>query len=295
MAQMFSGQPRSGSSPKLRLADAPRLSQFDWRLEDLNLTPRQGRTVTIGRQTYREVDNGRANVVVPIGDPLRSPAEYAEQQQALRQAARFAQSPFGALAYNALALAGAPKRVRDAGLGVGEVVDAVAGGRAVRTGPVRRQPLSPGGQVAAPTLKRQPIRLRELNNDGQAQGAIATLTAPMLGTGTAASQSLRPPGFISGRDPLFDARGHLLAKRLGGRGDDPRNLVTLTRHANSPQMSGFESAVAGRVRAGEVVEYSSTPLYRQGASAPTGILVTASGSRGAPAARFIPNPAGRRR
>lgn len=295
MAQHPAGQRRSVPGPKSRLSDAPRLSEFDWRFEDLDLTPRQGRTVTIGRQTYREVDNGSANVLVPTGDPLLSPAEYAEQQHALRQAARVAQSPIGALVYNALALAKAPKRVRDAGLGVGETVDAMASGRAVRTGPVRRQPISPGGRVAAPTLERQPIRLRKLNSDGQAQGATATLTAPMLGSGTAASKALRPPGFISGLDPLFDARGHLLAKRLGGRGDDPRNLLTLTRHANSPQMSGFESAVAGRVRTGEVVEYSSTPLYRQGSPAPTGVLVTASGSRGAPTARFIPNPAGRRR
>lgn len=75
-----------------------------------------------------------------------------------------------------------------------------------------------------------------------------------------------------------------------------RNIVTQTQNgSNTPQMRGFENAVAGRVRAGEVVEYFSKPVYGQKALPPSAILLTAYGSRGAPAARLIPNPAGRRR
>jgi hypothetical protein len=75
-----------------------------------------------------------------------------------------------------------------------------------------------------------------------------------------------------------------------------RNLVTLThKGANTPQMQGFERGVARRVRGGEVVEYSATPMYRDGVLPPSAILMTAHGSRGAPSARIINNPAGRRR
>jgi len=75
-----------------------------------------------------------------------------------------------------------------------------------------------------------------------------------------------------------------------------RNIVTLThRGANTPQMQRFENGVARRLRAGEVVEYSSTPLYTDGALPPSAILLTAHGSRGMPAARLVLNPAGRRK
>ncbi len=39
------------------------------RSERLDLTPRPSSTVTIGGQTYRGFDNGRADVLVPIDDP----------------------------------------------------------------------------------------------------------------------------------------------------------------------------------------------------------------------------------
>lgn len=56
-------------------------------------------------------------------------------------------------------------------------------------------------------------------------------------------------------------------------------------------MRDFENGVARRVKAGEVVEYSATPLYSPGVLPPSSVLVTALGSRGAPSARLIHNPA----
>lgn len=54
----------------------------------------------------------------------------------------------------------------------------------------------------------------------------------------------------------------------------------------------FENDLARRVRAGEVIDYSVTPLYGDGALPPAAVLLTASGTRAQPVARVIQNPAG---
>ncbi|MFN3583179.1 DNA/RNA non-specific endonuclease [Phenylobacterium sp.] len=152
----------------------------------------------------------------------------------------------------------------------------------------------PRASVTPTSLPRPNIRYRNAGADGQATGVTATVTKSMLGTGTRADPRLTPPGWQGNGLTYNEARGHLLARQLGGRGDEPRNLVTLTQNAaNSPHMSGFERQVARRVRDGEVVEYSATPLYSRGILPPAAMLLTAQGSRGAPAARIIQNPAGR--
>jgi len=118
----------------------------------------------------------------------------------------------------------------------------------------------------------------------------------MLGAGTKADRRLKPPGFVTGKPPYGHARGHLLGNQLGGRGDKRENLVTLTQDpANSPQMRDFETEVARKVRSGEVVEYTARPLYSEGMLPPSAVWLTAFGSRGAPTARLVHNPAGRRR
>lgn len=78
-------------------------------------------------------------------------------------------------------------------------------------------------------------------------------------------------------------------------GQDRRNAVTMTDRANSLEMRTFEERVKGRVKAGEVIEYSVTPLYNEGVLPPASVLLTATGSRGAPIARLVNNPAGRRK
>lgn len=162
--------------------------------------------------------------------------------------------------------------------------------------PARNSPAPQRAQAAPPSTQRPSIRLRGLNEKGQAQGVTSTITTPMLGTGSKAHWRRRPPGWQGNGSVYNEARAHLQGADLGGSGRDLRNLVTLTRNpANSPYMREFERTVAQRVRDGEVIEYSATPLYSDGVLPPRSILLTAIGSRGAPIARLIQNPAGRPR
>jgi hypothetical protein len=118
----------------------------------------------------------------------------------------------------------------------------------------------------------------------------------MLRTGTRPDPSLAPPGWQGRGDKFNEARGHLLGWQLGGFADEPKHVVTLTQTpANSPHMRDFENAVARRVREGEVIEYLAKPLYSAGILPPAMMLLTAHGSRGAPIARVVQNPAGWRK
>jgi hypothetical protein len=225
-----------------------------------------------------------------------SQAELAERQAAIDRANYMAGNPLAGAAYGIAALLGAPPETRDRAMIAGGAVDAVMIGAAPRGAQIRRQPSTPRAQTVGPPLARDAIRFRETNSIGQAMGVDATLTPSMLGTGTRANPRLRPPGWQGNGNDFNEARAHLLAKSLGGTGGKMWNLVTLTHDgANRPQMSSFERAVADRVREGEVVEYGAKPLYRDGILPPSAVLVTATGSRGAPAARIISNPAGRPR
>jgi hypothetical protein len=319
MAQMPRGEPRSVPDPAGELydemnrqkrlkeqraeagaakprpsSDAPPFSSFR-RRPDFR-APRLSPTVTIGGKAYREIDNGRANVLVPVDDPLNSPAELAERRRGIDRAFFMAASPVAGAAYGLASLTGASPQARDSALAAGGLIDAAILGAAPRGAPVRGQVAMPRqGQPVAPNL-RPSIRYREPNASGQAAGVTATITSPMIGTGTKAYWRLTPPGWQGNGKLYNEARAHLFAKDLGGSGRDMRNLVTLThKGANTPQMQSFEQGVAQRARAGEVVEYSATPLYGPGALPPAAVLLTAVGSRGAPTARVIQNPAGWRR
>lgn len=271
---------------------SPPFLPFD-RLEALRRAPRLSPTVTRNGRTYREADNGRANNLVPAEDPLFPAARRAALRQGFERAAYMADHSFGSIAYGAATLANAPQQVRDGILSVGGLIDD-AGMGASRSAPARRAVAPARAQPAPPIEARPNVRFRELNSDGQAMGVAATVTEPMLGTGT--RMRWNPPGWQGNGRTFNEARAHLLAQVLGGSGPDRRNGVTMTHHgANTPQMRDFEQTVARRVRAGEVVEYSSTPLYGTGALPPSAVLLTAHGSREAPTARLILNPAGRRK
>lgn len=56
-------------------------------------------------------------------------------------------------------------------------------------------------------------------------------------------------------------RGHLLARSLGGDGEDLRNLAPLYAKVNTPLMSGYESALERRVQTGETIYYQVTAHY----------------------------------
>ena len=243
-------------------------------------------------QTYKGVDDGRANILVPIDEPSVSLEVLAERRRSIERIGFMADHPLGSAAYDLALLAKASARTRDVALTVGGLVDAAMMGAAPRGAPVRSRAQAPRAQSVPPTLRRPDARFGELNENGQATGVTATLTKPMLGTGSKARRD--PPGLSGDGDLIKPARGHLLGRQLGGTGRDLRNLVALTQvGANTPQMSSFEHGLARRVRSGEVVEYSAIPLYKEGVLPPSSVLLTAFGSRGAPTARVVFNPAGR--
>jgi hypothetical protein len=123
------------------------------------------------------------------------------------------------------------------------------------------------------------VVLGELDDLGRATGASATITREMLGTGTDAAQSIRPPGF--GGQAAGQARGHLIAKMLGGTGQDARNLVTLYQNpVNSPIMRDLEQQIYNAVESGQTVRYSVEPIYRGTESIPRAITLRATGSGG---------------
>ncbi len=224
-----------------------------------------------------------------------SPAERASRRQAIERALTMADSPLGGAAYGIASLAGASQRGRDQALAAGVGADTVMTSVAPFGAALRGRPTPPAPAAGPIGSQRPSIRYGELNERGQATGAKATLTEPMLDTGTRANWRQTPPGWQGDGSRYNEARAHLLGRQLGGRGV-PRNIATMTQNgANTPQMRGFEDAVARRVRAGEVVEYFATPLYEDGILPPSAVLVSATGSRQQPMARLIFNLAGARR
>ena len=114
---------------------------------------------------------------------------------------------------------------------------------------------------------------------GRPTGVTASITSDMIGTGTKANPNIIPPGWSGNGVLSNEARGHLLGAQLGGSGDVAENLVTLQQNpANSPVMRGFESLVRSAVESGQVVEYSSTPIYDGASLIPRGITLSGSGS-----------------
>lgn len=96
----------------------------------------------------------------------------------------------------------------------------------------------------------------------------------MIKTGTPANPSITPPGWAGNGTLYNQARGHLLGAQLGGSGDMAENLVTLQQNwTNSPVMRGFEGQVRSAVESGEVVQYSSTPIYEGNNPIPKGVTL----------------------
>jgi hypothetical protein len=206
-----------------------------------------------------------------------------------------ADHPLAGAAYGVAALFGASPDARDIALAAGSVADTLMQGAAPLGAPVRGRPAPPQQQPAAKPFDAT-VRLRELNSAEQAMGANVMVTKPMLGTGTPVPRRIKPPGWQGNGRTYNEARGHLQAKQLGGMGEDRRNSVTLTQNpTNSSHMVRFENQVARMARAGEVVDYSVTPLYGEEAFPPAWVLMMRNGSRSGPAAQLIQNPAGRLR
>ena len=100
------------------------------------------------------------------------------------------------------------------------------------------------------------------------------------GFGTHALNDIIPPGYQPTIGNLF-ARGHLLAKLLGGAGDVPQNLVTLYQRAvNSGAMSTFEKQVANAVDAGKTIYYQVVPIYNGANPMPESLVLAAQSTDG---------------
>lgn len=110
-------------------------------------------------------------------------------------------------------------------------------------------------------------------------GATAMITPHDIGTGTEANSAIRPPGFESGNHPHHHERGHLIGNQLGGDGNDPRNLVTLTGGTNHPHMEALEARVRAHVEAGNFVEVRITPIYDGNHPVPTAVHYEATDLR----------------
>lgn len=63
--------------------------------------------VKIGGQWYRQDDNRRADVFVPIADPWTSPAELAARRAGIERSLYMADNPLAGVAYSVATLAGA--------------------------------------------------------------------------------------------------------------------------------------------------------------------------------------------
>lgn len=266
------------------------------RLESLRQSRGLSPTVTIGGRTYREIDNGSANVLFPTMEQLRADADRVLVQQALDRASTMARTPIGTTLSGLVGALGGDTQLRDSAFELGGLLDSVGSGVGAGAGRIGRYSPSRPRPVVFRDNPRPKIRTRETNHLDQAGGVTATVTSEMLGAGSKPDRRIRPAGWQGHGTKFNESRGHLLAASLGGSGREKGNLVTLTQNsANAPQMSSFERQTAKRVRAGEVIEYTSTPLYSDGVLPPSAVLVTALGSRGGMSARLIRNPAGQRK
>ncbi|SHV24367.1 Uncharacterised protein [Mycobacteroides abscessus subsp. abscessus] len=127
------------------------------------------------------------------------------------------------------------------------------------------------------------------DNLGRATGIEARVTPDMLKSGkelNAYKPTVNPPGWSDLDGINGFSRGHLLAARLSGMGDDARNLVKIIQNpVNSPAMRGFEAQVFNAVKGtkevpGQVVNYAVTPLYKGSELMPEAIQIIAKGDNG---------------
>ena len=133
------------------------------------------------------------------------------------------------------------------------------------------------------------IKYLDLDEYGRATGADAYITPDMIGTGSPANHNIIPKDYVPNKGY---ARGHLIAKNLGGSGNEKCNLVTIYQNpVNTPIMRGYEMAIAARVLAGEGIRLTVRPVYGSNnkSGIPRGISMIAVGDSGYKLEIFIPN------
>ncbi|MBO1336049.1 DUF6531 domain-containing protein [Streptomyces sp. VRA16 Mangrove soil] len=139
------------------------------------------------------------------------------------------------------------------------------------------------------------IRYRPLDHLGRPTGVSACIRPEMLRSGSPAG-SLTPPGWRGHGTAFNEARGHLLADRLGGAGkhhNARHNLVTQTQDPyNSPyQRDLVEGQIFDAVDRGEVVQYDIKPIYEGTNPIPIRLEYTAYGNQGFELTGWLDNPA----
>ncbi|MDQ0946064.1 RHS repeat-associated core domain-containing protein [Streptomyces sp. V1I1] len=140
-------------------------------------------------------------------------------------------------------------------------------------------PLGLAGCDADPTWGRRVTFTRD--EHGRPYEMNAIITRDMLDEGTHARNSLEPPGFLGG--DYNQARGHMLARMLGGSGDTLDNLFTITQNpTNSPDMRDWEQDIYNAVADGEIITYNVYLEYTDDEkdSVPKYIQLEATGNRG---------------
>nr|WP_248782930.1 RHS repeat-associated core domain-containing protein [Streptomyces exfoliatus] len=128
--------------------------------------------------------------------------------------------------------------------------------------------INPYAYVANPFILADPLGLAACEPDPTWAGQVrwvrdehgrpyemhAIITRNMLDEGTHARNSIIPPGYQPDKG---QARGHMLARQLGGSGDHDDNLFTISQNpTNTPEMSMFEQRVYDAVAGNDVVQYS---------------------------------------
>lgn len=185
------------------------------------------------------------------------------------------------------------------------VVDAAGGpilkfgGRLVRF--VGGKAIGVVASASGPMIKRMANALRKahprigyviyggLDDLGRARGIQARITKKMIMAGEEAASHIQPPGYAGAA--AGHAKGHLLARMLGGAGDLPENFVTLMHDAcNNSTMKALETSVRSAVEAGEVVELVVEPIYKGFTKIPHKLKFTAVGNRGTEIVEEIVNP-----
>ncbi|MET9498438.1 RHS repeat-associated core domain-containing protein, partial [Streptomyces sp. NPDC006552] len=140
-------------------------------------------------------------------------------------------------------------------------------------------PLGLAGCTADPTWGGRVTFTRDPHDRPYEMNAV--ITRDMLDEGTHANGNLRPPGFLGG--DYNQARGHLLARMLGGSGDTLDNLFTITQNpTNSPDMRDWEQDIYDAAHKGEVIHYNVYLEYTDNLkdSVPKYIQLEATGDRG---------------
>ncbi|MEV7504554.1 DUF6531 domain-containing protein [Streptomyces sp. NPDC093018] len=140
------------------------------------------------------------------------------------------------------------------------------------------------------------IRYKPLDHLGRPTGVSACIRPEMLGSGSPAGQS-KPPGWRGNGNAFNEARGHLLADRLGGAGvrhDAKHNLVTQTQDpVNTPyQRDMVEGEIFKAVKnKDQVVQYDVTAIYEGTNPIPVRLEYSAYGNKGFQLTGWLDNPA----